>query len=390
MQHFRTLDALRAYMAWWVVLQHIVHLGGGAKYLNRYVYIAATSGGVAVSVFIIISGYVIAHLMAGKRETYGPYLIRRFFRIYPVYAIAVMAAIGLTPLYASLFGHEDWIVGAAARLERLGSEARNFAWHAWGHITLMHGAIPDSILPWSSEAFLAPGWSLSLEWQFYLLAPAVGLLGMGKGWQRFGVLALTVAGVVAAWSGILGSWHLPSNILLSVQYFLIGMVTRWLLGGRHVREVVPALVSIGICFILSGTRFSAFDALATAAALAIWGVAVVCMLHESGGRFVAPALVARVFRLVFLNGVIQKIGIVSYSTYLMHLPVLTIGLAVPFILLRMPPSPAAYLTAMVAMCPIILWVSFLSYRFIERPGIDIGRRFSGAARAKVALAGGSS
>jgi peptidoglycan/LPS O-acetylase OafA/YrhL len=39
------------------------------------------------------------------------------------------------------------------------------------HLFMMHGAVPNDVLPHSEYAFNMPAWSISLEWQFYLVAP---------------------------------------------------------------------------------------------------------------------------------------------------------------------------------------------------------------------------
>src|SRR4051794_7077197 len=39
------------------------------------------------------------------------------------------------------------------------------------HLTMLHSAIPDYILPGSASAILNPAWSISPAWQFYLIAP---------------------------------------------------------------------------------------------------------------------------------------------------------------------------------------------------------------------------
>ncbi len=37
--------------------------------------------------------------------------------------------------------------------------------------------VPENVMPFAGTAFLGPAWSLSLEWQFYLVAPVlIGLL----------------------------------------------------------------------------------------------------------------------------------------------------------------------------------------------------------------------
>ena len=46
----------------------------------------------AVMIFVILSGFVITHLVVEKHEPYGPYLGRRALRIFPIYLFALLLA----------------------------------------------------------------------------------------------------------------------------------------------------------------------------------------------------------------------------------------------------------------------------------------------------------
>ncbi|MEX2365217.1 MAG: hypothetical protein WD601_01335, partial [Pseudohongiellaceae bacterium] len=41
-----------------------------------------------VDLFFVISGFVFAPMVFGEKVAIGPYLVRRFFRIYPLYFVA--------------------------------------------------------------------------------------------------------------------------------------------------------------------------------------------------------------------------------------------------------------------------------------------------------------
>ena len=65
-------------------------------------------------------------------------------------------------------------------------------WHFAAHVLLLQGLIPQSLLPYAYITLLGPAWSLSTEWQFYLL---IGLLAP----RRLGRCALALLAMGAAY-----------------------------------------------------------------------------------------------------------------------------------------------------------------------------------------------
>ncbi len=76
-------------MAWWVVLGHALILSGLSAFIPQRIGRIVMAGDIAVDVFIIVSGFVITNLMLAKKETYLPYIVRRAFRIYPIYVLCL-------------------------------------------------------------------------------------------------------------------------------------------------------------------------------------------------------------------------------------------------------------------------------------------------------------
>ena len=96
MRRFDELEGLRGWLAWIVVGWHLV-LACDLKSRFLLFQPAAGAASVAVDVFIILSGFVITHLMLDKHESYAPYLLRRALRLYPNYIVALALGLATTP-----------------------------------------------------------------------------------------------------------------------------------------------------------------------------------------------------------------------------------------------------------------------------------------------------
>lgn len=103
LKKFVSVESLRGWMAWWVVLGHAIHLSGTGSFFSHYPFKLLLAGGVGVNVFMVISGFVIMHLLEQQRETYGQYLFRRGWRLLPMMMALVLLSIAITPLYEAAY-----------------------------------------------------------------------------------------------------------------------------------------------------------------------------------------------------------------------------------------------------------------------------------------------
>lgn len=127
-------------------------------------------GSLGVSLFFVISGFIIAMTIDKKQVDIVGFVWRRFLRIYPLYWIVMLAALG------------------------------TYLWDRWFHVDLeamgTSGMIASFlILPQKPFPFWNPGWSLEHELLFYLIA---GLVAPRLGLRAL-CLAMMTLGVVGFW-----------------------------------------------------------------------------------------------------------------------------------------------------------------------------------------------
>ena len=84
MKKFQAVEGLRGILAWAVVFSHLVYFAN--IYGHGFGSLIAHLGRPAVLVFVIISGFVITHVIVERPEPYLGYLTRRFMRIFPLFA----------------------------------------------------------------------------------------------------------------------------------------------------------------------------------------------------------------------------------------------------------------------------------------------------------------
>lgn len=366
---FRAFDGLRGYMAWWVVIGHALHLCG----VNNLVPEFLSRGDVAVNVFICLSGFVITHLLLEKRESYPRYLTRRAFRIIPIYWFALLCALAVSGAYQFVY-QSEWVFELPMRLARQASTDAHFGTHLLLHLGLLHGLVPDTWLPYSSSSLLAPAWSLSLEWQFYLMAPLlVGCL-VHPGWPRAAGLILMAALWIIFKKLSPLEWQYPAFLPLALHFFALGILSRAfmpLLSRFHL-WIVP--LALAAAFVAPRSVRSE---------VVIWGLFLSAALTEF--RRACGDIAGRLSLDVPLlaltsNRVARALGECSYSTYLIHIPLFSLfGWLIAQATGEWNQSVCAVSTtfAVIACVP----VSALLYRYVERPFIQAGARMASPRRS---------
>lgn len=351
-------------MAVWVLLGHL-----SASIMLRLPHIPANlSNTSAVDVFIILSGFAIAALVDKSNEPYRIYIARRALRIFPVYWFYLSISIALAVLLPTVWQDAPGGAMKAARSEILTDALANFWVNIVTHIPALHGIVPDRIVPSGAFAFLGQAWSISLEWQFYLIAPfAISLLLAAR---RNWVIALEVVLILLALAYL--SRPMPMGFIGHYAiFFAIGIATHHLIKWQQVNQVpAGSLAAIAVLCVGAMVLLNVRSVLP----LSIWvAVSASVMAHVNGHKSWLSNLLTMPVAL--------WIGTRSYSVYLAHMVPLTIGMA----WLEYAGVTHSILHAILLLVITIIGTALLtyfSYKWIEEPFQKVGKSLSIAKRAE--------
>ncbi|CAN7372260.1 acyltransferase family protein [Pseudomonas sp. LjRoot263] len=364
------LESIRGLMAWWVVFGHLYScfrqaIGNVPHVINEVLLATA----IPVDIFICLSGFFIAKALSGKSGDYKSYIIRRAFRIIPIYLLAIFMAALLFNERMSVRMDMPWNTpGQMAAVESYWTSiTNNVTAYLMPCLVLLQGVIPDQVLPHAGDAFLAPAWSLTLEWQFYLIAPLlVGGFLLKRGKELL-VVASLLALLLLTRSGLTFSYG--SFIPIKLPVFIIGMLTHDLI--RHSEGELKNGFLIGVIVLGIGLISRSF---ASFASVTLW--AVLAIVFKLNGRFRQP-LITRVLELSkapLRNKVLVKLGVLSYSTYLIHILIIDTVMITARALGYLSGDLVALFIALSIV--ITYTASAVIHRYIETPFIDIGKRIA--------------
>ena len=308
MGKIRELDGLRGLLAVWVVFVHLLLSVGVAP--RSFGFFSPLFGEhLRVQIFCIMSGFVIFLMQARERQGYGVFLLGRLRRLYPAYLLAFVLSVALSSLFlaatqAARFGSAR----QGSRLAALQAGQERFLEHAFSHLTLLHGVIPEAWLPNAAFSFLGQAWNISTEFQFYLVAPLLFLGLATDSWLRRTICLLIFLGLWWA----LRDWPNPADLAQYAPYFAVGIVSFFIWRKNWTEQplMTPVIVAGG-----AGAIFLLADM-----ALGIWAfIFGWLLLMRDQGRSNFP------LRWLTLRPM-QWLGGVSYSLYLLHMIPLYLGM----------------------------------------------------------------
>jgi peptidoglycan/LPS O-acetylase OafA/YrhL len=302
----------------------LFHFSSSSNYLpdGNVLKVVGSYGAYGVQMFFVISGFVLPYSLSKSGYTlgnFGNFVLRRIVRLDPPYILSIVIVVilayvsTLSPLY----------------------RGKPFQFN-WGD-ALFHLGYLNSFVgrPWLSPVY----WTLAIEFQFYLL---LGLLypvfSNSNNFTRGIIIVVFLS--LALWLRDLGL------IFCHGPLFLMGIFS--FLCYQRKLKAVPFFLLLAVCYAIGWSSFSP-----KAITFGLCTVPAIFLLNVSN-RF-----------LLFL-------GQISYSLYLLHVPIgsrvtnLTEALTTD-VTLRLMGIALAFGASIVA--------SALFYRFVEEPAIRWSRDF---------------
>jgi peptidoglycan/LPS O-acetylase OafA/YrhL len=327
MKRLVALDGLRALAVLLVVTTHSIA--------------GVPIGGIGVSIFFVLSGYLITTLLVREHEANGRITLRLFYlrraaRLYPALIFMLLVTLALGASFRSA------IIAAT-------------------YTTNFFNSFGIGNFPYPHT------WSLAMEEQFYLLWPFFLPIVMRRGRPAWAVLAgLALASAGAGWAfGALthGTAGVHSfNPLLRAHGLIVGCLVALYLHHRPTPLRRPKLlVSSGVVVVAASVVVAQFGQGHPVASG--WN----SMTPVVGGALLIAGLVsggAVGIGRVFATSPAVWMGTRSYAIYLWHVPLISLGQARGWSLL----------TAALIGVPVAIIMSELSYRWVERPFLRLKDR----------------
>ncbi|WP_017653695.1 acyltransferase family protein [Fortiea contorta] len=345
--HFQFIDALRGIAALWVVIFH-ADSGDRLTQLTSVlppwlVTVVFKWGSLGVSIFFVLSGFVIAHSLREAKidlAFWKNFSLRRFARLNPPYYVSILVALGFAFISSTAKGEPFAPMGEPLSIPRLLS-------HLFYLQDIFRFAHIDDVY-----------WTLCLEVQFYLvfctLLALVHWLDSTWNW-RFGRVAVFVPMALLAALFPLGLFanNVRPYIFLPLWYgFLLGVFAYWSWRGNL--QSIFFYLYCGVLLaggVIRGDNF-----------------AIACVICAA-----IILEVARANRMMWLSWPwLQFLGKISYSLYLIHVPIMG---AVFFVASKLLPrniiGEIAYLILGTLICIVsaaIMW------QLVEKPSIKLSQK----------------
>jgi peptidoglycan/LPS O-acetylase OafA/YrhL len=320
-----------------------------------------------VLLFFAISGYILTYQITNASKggydwsKFRKYITRRFKRIAPPYyflltaTFVIVAVIGFRPSEPGRHFDES-------QVPLLPSLIVSFLYSHW----LIYGQWPR---------LFGAGWTLEIETQYYVIAPALTLIYLNLRNKRariaIGIATILLTSAIAAQFQVGNFW--AGTIMKYFPYFFTGIMALELQDDlRNIGNAVPKIITnlLAVIAIFFYFRVQAPDSGAGIEMFEYYAINVACIMM----MFLAVSIEGNILRRICVNRYVVIIGGACYSIYLTHGQV--IFLLQDFVYRHVVFQETYLAMIFNAACeiPIALLVGLTFYVMIEKPFMMWGRK----------------
>ncbi len=320
-------DLLRIFLAYTVVVYHSGYLTGHDRLTP------GTLAGVAVAGFFVISGFLLTWSLV-RNPNLKAFALKRFFRIYPLYALIMLVQAAV--LVAEAGTLRNGIAGELARYLAANLVFANF----------LQPTIGRTLSGLRLDAINGSAWTLKVEIACYIALPWVLAVRRRLGPAFTAGLALLFAAYPLLMGGI--RVDAPGAVYVSLAgfFFMGSLLYEW---GHHLDRYRALYLPLAV----AGAPLMLLDSTAV-------------MNVPIGAQIVVGLWV---YCVAFAGRSITVKHDVSYGAYLLHFPIIQLGLLHGLLF-----GGQLAITLLVMLVTSVL--AWLSFHYLEHPMIGLGHRLS--------------
>lgn len=353
---FESIDGLRGYLAFFVVLHHaciyyyyLPSDGWGLPSQHLYSHFGQTS----VSLFFMITGFLFFNKLIEAKEKgmdWLYYIISRFLRLYPLYLCALVVMLLLV-----------YMLSGFHRLDKFGDLFLQISqWLLFGVINT-----PDINGYHKTGDIVSVLWSIRYEWLFYFSLPVLGFLFLKKRPHLFFVFVCALFTYFIFVSGDIKYHHFLS--------FASGLLVALSLKFEKLKQIAKHVLS-SLVVVLS-LIFTVVFYHNTEESYIPWVLTTISFVLIANGNSIFGLLVTKASK---------HFGQISYSVYLLHTILFFVTFRV-FIGFEKAAtfSLYEYWGIILGICALLIPLCYVTYYKIELPSYQSTTNIVNWIRRKV-------
>ena len=371
LRYFNGLNALRFFAAYLVVLHHGEQIRMKYEMFHLKDWSIFNNGGVAVTFFFSLSGFLISYLLLRESAATGTVAVRKFYmrrilRIWPLYYLLVFVGALLIPAFL------EWMNHPYEMPYRFSEVIAYFVLFAPFMVNILFG-----------HNLLEPLWSIGVEEVFYILwAPLWKFLRNQILWVIGGIFLVRLLLVTGA---ALFEWSDTVEQLIAMLQFeamaMGGLAAYWLYHRK--KPVEDAFVFsipfqwLAIGFIVAQLSAARYLSSAWVGFNWLFNTPVVSslLLIMAFTWLIVNMAVNRKSILRLDHGFFEILGDISYGIYMYHMLVIfAVVLFLQKFLTALPPLLSTLVFYAIVTAGTLL-VSFLSKKLYENKFLSLKKRF---------------